>query len=48
MFRACDIREAWAREGSSLKTEEDCRHAMVLIALLSGGDYITEGIAGLG
>lgn len=48
MFRACDIRDAWASEGSSLKTEEDCCHAMVMIALLSGGDYVPEGIAGIG
>ena len=31
-----------------LLTEEDCRMAMVLIALLGGGDYAPEGLAGFG
>jgi Holliday junction resolvase YEN1 len=48
MFRSSDICDAWAKEGSCLKTDEDCRNAMVLIALLSGGDYVPEGIGGLG
>lgn len=30
--------------GTKLSTEEDCRMAMVLIALLAGGDYVPEGL----
>jgi Holliday junction resolvase YEN1 len=37
-----------AKEGSALRSEEDCRMAMVLIALLGGGDYAPEGIANFG
>jgi Holliday junction resolvase YEN1 len=48
MYSLSDIRDAWSQDGSALKTEEDCRSAMVLVGLLSGGDYVPEGIAGLG
>lgn len=36
------------KEDTSLRTEEDCRMAMVLIALLAGGDYVPEGLTAFG
>ena len=49
MYRVGAIQELWRqREGTSLKTEEDCRMAMILIALLAGGDYAPEGVANIG
>lgn len=43
MYRSADIHQTWSAhemaQTSSLGTEEDCRNAMVLVALLSGGDY---------
>lgn len=49
MYTASAIHDLWTqKEGSALQTEEDCRMAMVLIALLGGGDYAPEGIAGFG
>jgi Holliday junction resolvase YEN1 len=45
VFRSDAICAAWTvDEGTSLRTEEDCRLAMVWIALLAGGDYVPEGI----
>lgn len=37
-----------AKEGTDLQTETDCQMAMVLIALLGGGDYAPEGMSGFG
>lgn len=34
--------------GTSLVSEEDCRMAMVFIALLAGGDYVPEGLEQFG
>lgn len=49
MYRSSAIVNQWtSREGTSLKTEEDCRMAMVWIALLGGGDYAPEGLPGFG
>lgn len=49
MYRSSAIVKQWTdREGTSLKTEEDCRMAMVWIALLGGGDYAPEGLTGFG
>lgn len=35
-------------EDSALQTHEDCHLAMVLVALLAGGDYEPQGIAAIG
>jgi hypothetical protein len=49
MYRSSSIVKQWTeREGTTLSTEEDCRMAMVWIALLGGGDYAPEGLAGFG
>lgn len=49
MYRSSSIVRQWTdRERTSLKTEEDCRMAMVWIALLGGGDYAPEGLTGFG
>ena len=48
MFRVSDILSDWSSEESAVKTEEDCRMAMVLIALLRGGDYAPEGVSNIG
>lgn len=49
MYRSSAIVKQWTdREGTALKTEEDCRMAMVWIALLGGGDYAPEGLTGFG
>ena len=49
MYRSSAIVKQWTdREGTSLKTQEDCRMAMVWIALLGGGDYAPEGLTGFG
>ncbi|KAL1411207.1 hypothetical protein Q8F55_002158 [Vanrija albida] len=44
MFTASDILKHLDADGSALSTEEDLRRAMVLIALLGGGDYVPEGV----
>jgi hypothetical protein len=49
MYRSSAIVKQWTeKEATSLKTEEDCRMAMVWIALLGGGDYAPEGLTGFG
>ncbi|EIW69500.1 hypothetical protein TREMEDRAFT_39085 [Tremella mesenterica DSM 1558] len=49
VYRSEAIKQLWTdKEGTALKTEEDCRMAMVLIALLGGGDYAPEGLSGFG
>jgi len=49
MYRSSAIVKQWTdKEGTSLRTEEDCRMAMVWIALLGGGDYAPEGLTGFG
>ena len=49
MYRSSAIVKQWTdKEGTSLNTEEDCRMAMVWIALLGGGDYAPEGLTGFG
>jgi hypothetical protein len=49
MYRSSAIVKQWTdKEGTYLKTEEDCRMAMVWIALLGGGDYAPEGLTGFG
>ena len=49
MYRSSVIVNQWtSKEGTSLQTEEDCRMAMVWIALLGGGDYAPEGLPGFG
>ena len=49
VFRSSAIRKAWAeKEGTTLTTEEDCRMAMILVALLAGGDYAPEGLTSIG
>ncbi|OCF44706.1 hypothetical protein I317_01395 [Kwoniella heveanensis CBS 569] len=49
VYRSSAIRDMWLdKEGTTLKSEEDCRMAMVLIALLSGGDYTPEGLPSIG
>lgn len=49
IYRSTSIVKQWTeRDGTSLSTEEDCRMAMVWIALLGGGDYAPEGLAGFG
>ena len=49
VFRSSAVLDRWRREdGSKLATEEDCRMAMVLIALMSGGDYAPEGFETIG
>jgi Holliday junction resolvase YEN1 len=49
MYRSSAIIKQWTdRENTNLKTEEDCRMAMVWIALLGGGDYAPEGLTGFG
>lgn len=37
-----------SKDGTKLVTEEDCRMAMILVALLAGGDYVPEGIETFG
>ncbi|WWC61293.1 uncharacterized protein I303_103874 [Kwoniella dejecticola CBS 10117] len=49
VYRSSAIRDLWTKkEGTTLKTEEDCRMAMVFIALLGGGDYTPEGLPSIG
>ena len=49
MYRSSAIVKQWTdKEGTYLKIEEDCRMAMVWIALLGGGDYAPEGLTGFG
>ncbi|ODO03480.1 hypothetical protein L198_02327 [Cryptococcus wingfieldii CBS 7118] len=49
VYTSSAIKHMWsAKEGTQLKTEEDCRLAMVLVALLSGGDYTPEGTFSIG
>ncbi|WWD15780.1 hypothetical protein CI109_100204 [Kwoniella shandongensis] len=49
IYRSSAIRDKWAsEEGTKLLTEEDCRMAMVLVALLGGGDYTPEGLPSIG
>ncbi|WVQ98465.1 hypothetical protein IAU59_005591 [Kwoniella sp. CBS 9459] len=49
VYRSSAIRDLWLdKEGTTLRSEEDCRMAMVLIALLSGGDYTPEGLPSIG
>ena len=49
VYRSSAIHQLWtAKEGSQLATHEDCRMAMVLIALLGGGDYAPEGLSQFG
>nr|ODN99736.1 hypothetical protein L204_02169 [Cryptococcus depauperatus CBS 7855] len=49
IYRSAAIRDLWtSKDGSALKSEEDCRMAMVLVALLSGGDYTPEGLFSIG
>ncbi|WVQ71489.1 hypothetical protein IAR50_001027 [Cryptococcus sp. DSM 104548] len=49
IYTSSAIKHMWsAKEGTHLKTEEDCRLAMVLVALLSGGDYTPEGTFSIG
>ncbi|ORY25720.1 hypothetical protein BCR39DRAFT_543072 [Naematelia encephala] len=49
VFRSSAIRDQWSKkEGTKLVTEEDCRMAMILIAMLAGGDYAPEGLEGFG
>jgi Holliday junction resolvase YEN1 len=48
VYRSDAIRAAWAKDDSALRTEEDCRMAMVFIALLAGGDYVPEGLEAFG
>lgn len=37
-----------SKEGTALSTEDECRLAMVFIALLAGGDYVPEGLSHFG
>ncbi|WVW83277.1 hypothetical protein I302_105296 [Kwoniella bestiolae CBS 10118] len=49
VYRSSAIKDLWTKkEGTALSTEEDCRMAMVLIALLGGGDYTPEGLPSIG
>lgn len=49
VFRSSAIRDLWAsKEDTKLVTEEDCRMAMILVALLAGGDYVPEGVGEFG
>ncbi|KAL7422214.1 hypothetical protein Q5752_002860 [Cryptotrichosporon argae] len=50
LFRVEDILAVWRgeQEGSALQSVDDCRLAMVLIALLGGGDYAPEGLPSFG
>ncbi|WVR05038.1 hypothetical protein IAU60_002050 [Kwoniella sp. DSM 27419] len=49
MYESSAVRRIWtSREDTALKTEEDCRMAMVLIGLLGGGDYAPEGLPSIG
>jgi Holliday junction resolvase YEN1 len=48
MYRISDIVAEWTRDESALKSEDDCRRAMVLVALLGGGDYVPEGVGRMG
>ncbi|WWD01571.1 hypothetical protein V866_008516 [Kwoniella sp. B9012] len=49
VYRSSAIKDLWTKkEGTNLRTEEDCRMAMVLIALLGGGDYTPEGLPSIG
>ncbi|WVF72474.1 hypothetical protein IAT40_007289 [Kwoniella sp. CBS 6097] len=49
VFRSSAIKDMWLdKEGTTLRSEEDCRMAMVLIALLSGGDYAPKGLPSIG
>ncbi len=45
VYRASAVCELMtSKDGTKLMTDEDCRLAMVLIALLAGGDYTPEGV----
>jgi Holliday junction resolvase YEN1 len=49
LFRSKDIQAIFSSvEDTALKTEADCRMAMIFVALLAGGDYVPEGIQGIG
>lgn len=48
MYRINDIVSEWTKEDSALKTEDDCQRAMVMVALLGGGDYVPEGAGRMG
>ncbi|GMK55980.1 hypothetical protein CspeluHIS016_0210360 [Cutaneotrichosporon spelunceum] len=48
MYHISDIVAEWSRNESALETEDDCQLAMVLVALLAGGDYVPEGVEGMG
>ncbi|WWC85333.1 uncharacterized protein L201_000196 [Kwoniella dendrophila CBS 6074] len=49
VYRSSAIKDLWTRkDGTTLSTEEDCRMAMTLIALLGGGDYTPEGLPSIG
>ena len=45
VYRSEAITESMtSKEGTALTTEDECRLAMVFIALLAGGDYVPEGL----
>ena len=49
VYRSDAIAAKWAEvDGTALKSEDDCRMAMVLLGLLSGGDYAPEGLSSVG
>ncbi|BEJ15554.1 hypothetical protein CspHIS471_0501590 [Cutaneotrichosporon sp. HIS471] len=48
MYRISDIVAEWTRDESALKNADDCQRAMVLVALLGGGDYVPEGVGRMG
>lgn len=49
VYHSTAIRDLFAeKEDTELVTEEDCRMALVFIALLRGGDYSPSGFEGIG
>jgi Holliday junction resolvase YEN1 len=49
IYRSSDIASAWGdKQGSALQSEEDCRIAMIFVAMLAGGDYVPQGLDAFG
>lgn len=49
MYRSSAIHADWtSKENTALRSEQDCRMAMIFVALFAGGDYVPEGLDSVG
>lgn len=48
LYHVDDVTKQWTADDSELRNESDCQMAMVLVALLAGGDYRPQGVASIG